>query len=77
MPYRQDAYPESVLAGINGVGGIQLREDNSGTRHPAGGQLMTAMAQRFQFLTAMDSKFSDFCFCISIFVFGLFSYKNH
>jgi hypothetical protein len=48
---------ESVLAGGNGDGGIQLQLDDSGIRLPAGGRLT---AERFRPSTAMDSKYVIF-----------------
>ncbi len=53
---------ESVLAGGNGDGGIQLRPDGGGAPPSAGKRLAVATAGRHWFLTAMGSKFVLFVF---------------
>ncbi len=48
---------ESVLAGGNGDGGIQLRPDGGGAFSSAGEQLAVATAVRHRLWTAMGSRF--------------------
>jgi hypothetical protein len=62
---------ESVLAGSNGDGSIQLRPDGSGASSSAG--LAVATAGRHRFLTAMGSRFTIFfCYTRPFSLFGLF-----
>jgi hypothetical protein len=53
---------ESVLAGGNGDGGLQLRQDGGGATPSAEKRLAVATAGRHRFLTAMGSKFVLFVF---------------
>ncbi len=63
---------ESVLAGSNGDGGIQLRPDGGGASSSAGEWLAVATAGWHQFPTAMGSRSMYFLLLISI--FGLFHF---
>jgi hypothetical protein len=56
----------------HGDGSIQLRPDDCGNGISAGGWLMVATAELFQFLMAMDAKLCDFWNT----VFSLFSYQE-
>ncbi len=60
---------ESVLAGGNGDGGIQLRPDGGGTSPSAGKRLVVATAGRHRFPTAMGSRLMIF---VPFVIFGLF-----
>jgi hypothetical protein len=73
---------ESVLAGSNGDGGIQLRLDGGGASSSAGEWLAVATAVRHRFLTVMGSRFIIFvCYIRPFSLFGLhilymFAYFN-
>jgi hypothetical protein len=62
---------ESVLAGSNGNGGIQLPPDSGGASSSAGERLAVATAMWHRLWTAMGSRFTTFVH----FVYSAFLYR--